>query len=74
MCSDRMTLCQRRVDPVGEVLNLRGSLRGRTVLDDADPGSSPLAYASVLPDQGLYLGRGNHAAGHGKEKVYGSIP
>jgi hypothetical protein len=74
MCSDRMTLCQRRVDPAGEVLNLRGSLRGRMVLDGADPGLSPLACASVLPGQGLYLGRGNRPAGHGKEKVYGSIP
>jgi hypothetical protein len=64
----------RQVDSVAEVLNLRGSLRGRTVPDSADPGLSPLACASVLPGQGLYLGRRNRPAGHGKEKVYGSIP
>jgi hypothetical protein len=63
-----------RVDLVEEALNLRGSLRGRTVPGDADSGLSPLASASVLPGQGLYLGRANHPAGHGKEKVYGSIP
>ena len=42
--------------------------------DGADSGLSLLACASVLPAQGLYLGRGNCAARHGKEKVYGSIP
>lgn len=62
MCSDRMALYERRVDPVEEVLNLRGGLRGRTVLGGADPGLSPLACASVLPGQVLYLGRGNRPA------------
>ena len=57
-----------------KALGLRGTLRGRMVLGGADPGSSPLACASVLAGQGLYLGRGNRPAGHGKEKVYGSIP
>jgi hypothetical protein len=40
-------------------------------LGGADSGLSPLACASVLPGQWLYLGRGNRPAGHGKEKVYG---
>ena len=44
------------------------------MLDGADPGLSPPACAGVLPDQGLYLGRQNRPAEHGKEKVYGSIP
>ena len=57
-----------------KALGLRGILRGRMVLGGADPGSSPLACASVCAGQGLYLGRGNRPAGHGKEKVYGSIP
>ena len=61
-------------DPVEEGLNLRGSLRGRTVPGDADSGLSPLARASVLPGQGLYLGHGNRPAGHSKEEVYRSIP
>jgi hypothetical protein len=74
VCSDRTALYQRRVDPVEEVLNLRGSLRGKTVLDGADSGSPPLACASVLAGPELYLRRGNRSAGHGKEKVYGSIP
>jgi hypothetical protein len=69
-----MALYERQVNSVGEVLNLRGSLRGRTVPDSADPGLSPLACASVLPGQVLYLGRWKRSAGHGKEKVYGSIP
>ena len=69
-----MALRERRMNPVEQLLNLRGSLRGRTVLDGADSGLSPLACASVLPGQGLYLGRRNRSAGHGKEKVYGSIP
>jgi hypothetical protein len=43
-------------------------------LGDADWSSSPLACASVLPGQALYLGHWNRPAGHGKEKVYGSIP
>ena len=74
MRSDSMTLYEGPVNSVEEVLSLRGSLRGKTVLDGADSGLSPLACASVLPGQGLYLGRGNRPAGHGKEKVYGSIP
>jgi len=49
-------------------------LRGSMVLAQAVSGWLTLTYASVLPGQGLYLGRGNHPAGHGKEKVYGSIP
>jgi hypothetical protein len=56
------------------VLSLRGSLRGKMTLSGADSGSSPLACASVLHGQWLYLGRGNRPVGHGKEKVYGSIP
>ena len=69
-----MALYERQVNSVEEVLNLRGSLRGRTVPDSADPSLSPLVCASVLPGQGLYLGRGIRPVGHGKEKVYGSIP
>jgi hypothetical protein len=56
------------------VLNVRGNLRGKTVPDGAVTGLSALACASVLPGQGLYLDCGNRSAGHGKEKVYGSIP
>jgi hypothetical protein len=40
-------------------------------LGGADSGSSPLACASVLHGQWLYLGRGNRPAGHGKEKLSG---
>ena len=72
--SDKVVAVPAPADPTGEALNLRGSLRGRTVPGGADPGLSLLACASVLPGQGLYLGRGNCPAGHGKEKVYGSIP
>lgn len=57
----------------GKALNVRGTLRGKTVPDGADLGLSPLACASVLPGQGLYLGYGNRSARHGKEKVYGPI-
>jgi hypothetical protein len=67
-------LSERRADPVEEVLYLRGTLRGRMALEGAGSGLSPLAPASVLPVQELYLARGNRSAGHGKEKVYGSIP
>jgi hypothetical protein len=74
MRSDEVARYERRMDSVEEALNLRGSLRGRMVLGGADPGFSPLACASVLPGQALYLGCGNRPAGHGKEKVYGSIP
>jgi len=42
--------------------------------DGADSGLFLLACASVLPAQGLYLGRGNCTARDGKEKVYSSIP
>ncbi len=63
-----------QVDPIAQALNLRGSLRGKTVPGGADPSLSLLACASVLPGHWLYLGRGNRPAGHGKEKVYGSIP
>ncbi len=74
MRSDKVTLYERRanttqVDSVEEVLNLRGSLRGRMALGGADPGFSPLACASVLPGQNPYLGCGNRPAGHGKEKA-----
>jgi hypothetical protein len=31
-----MALRERRVDPVGEVLNLRGTVRGRMTLASAD--------------------------------------
>jgi hypothetical protein len=62
LCSDRAPLCERRVDLVEEVLNLRGSLRSRTVLDGVGSGMSPLARASALPGQGLYLGRQNRPA------------
>ena len=57
-----------------KVLSLRGTLRGKMALGGAGPGLPALASASVLPGQELYLGRGNRSAGHGKEKVYGSIP
>ena len=57
-----------------KVLSLRGTLRGKMALGGAGSGSPALASASVLPGQELYLGRGNRSAGHGKEKVYGSIP
>jgi hypothetical protein len=43
-------------------------------LGGAGSGLPTLASASVLPGQDLYLGRANRSAGHGKEKVYGSIP
>ena len=46
----------------GRVLNVRGSLRGKTVFDGADSGLSPLACARVLPGQGPYLGSGTRAA------------
>ena len=74
LCSDKVVAVPAPADPAGEALNLRGSLRGRKVLDGADPGLSPLACASVLPGQGLYLDCWIRPAGHGKEKVYGSIP
>jgi len=37
-------------------LNLRGILRGKMALGDADQGLSPLACACVLPGQRLYQG------------------
>jgi hypothetical protein len=43
-------------------------------LGGVDSGLSPLVCASVLPGQVLFLDRRNRSAGHGKEKVYGSIP
>ena len=52
-----------KVNSSEEVLNLRSSLRGRTVPDSANPGLSPLARASVLPGQGLCLGRSNRPVG-----------
>jgi hypothetical protein len=56
------------------VLNLRGILRGKIALGDADPGLSWLPCARVFPGQALYQERWNRSVGHGKEKVYGSIP
>jgi hypothetical protein len=53
-----------------KALGLRGTLRGRMVLGGADSGWPGLACASVFAGQGLYLGRGDRSAGHGKKKVY----
>ena len=51
-----------------------GHLEGQMALDGADQSLPPLAWASVFPGQWLYQGRWDRSAGHGKEKVYGSIP
>jgi hypothetical protein len=51
-----------------------GHFEGQIALRDADPGLSPLACASVFPDQWLYQERSDRSAIHSKEKVYGSIP
>ena len=56
------------------MLSLRGTLRGKMALGGAGSGLPMLAPASVLPGQAVYLGCRNRSAGHGKEKVYGSIP
>lgn len=56
-----------------KALDLRGTLRAKTVFDGANSGLSPLACASVFAGQGLYLGCGDRAALHGKEKVNGSF-
>jgi hypothetical protein len=74
MRSNRVKLFKGPVNPAGGALNLSGSLSGKTVPDGADSGLPLLACAGVLPGQGLYVGRGNCTARHGKEKVYGSIP
>jgi hypothetical protein len=63
MRSDKVALYERRVDSVEEVLNLRGSLRGRMVLGGADPGFSPpslcqrIAWSAVIPGAMRPLGR-----------------
>ena len=56
------------------MLSLRGTLRGKMALGGAGSGLPLLAPASVLPGQAVYLGCRNCSAGHGKEKVSGSIP
>jgi hypothetical protein len=56
------------------VLSLRGTLRGKMALGGAGSGLPMPVPASVLPGQAVYLGCRNRSAGHGKEKVYGSIP
>jgi len=58
----------------GKVLCLRGTLRGKMAFGGAGRGLPALAPASVLPGQAFCLGCENRSAGHGKEKVYGSIP
>ena len=45
-----------------KALDLRGTLRGRMTPDGASSGSSPLACASVLPAQRMYLCQENHPA------------
>jgi len=62
------------VDLVEKVLNLSGTLSGRSVLASATSGLFPLASASVLPCQQLCLSRENCPASDGKEKVYRPIP
>jgi len=64
----------RPVESVRKMLILRGTLRGKMLLDSADFRLSPLACASVFPGQALYQDRMNRSSVHGKEKVYGSIP
>jgi hypothetical protein len=63
-----------RLAQLGDRAELEGQFQGKTVLDGAGPGLPPLACACVLPVRGLYLGHGYRSAGHGEEKVYGSLP
>jgi hypothetical protein len=56
------------------MLDLRGILRGKMALGGAGSSFPMLASARLFAGQRLYLGMENRSAGHGKEKVYGSIP
>jgi hypothetical protein len=71
-------MCARQRKPDsrrGQVQIITGGiLGGKTRPVRAELGSSPLAWASVLPARSLSGSFRSRLVVHGKEKVYGSIP